>query len=96
MNLVHYWINLSRSIKRRVFMENQFNNRNIKNYRVSAITPDDFDMVFLGSSYSVNILENNSCDDIESKIKLVSGKRVYEKINNHTLLKLLSNFYVFL
>ena len=45
MNLVHYWINLSRSIKRRVFMENQFNNRNIKNYRVSAITPDDFDIL---------------------------------------------------
>ena len=43
MSLVHYWINLDRSNKRKIFMENQFNSRGIKNQRVAAISPDDFD-----------------------------------------------------
>lgn len=43
--MIHYWINLDKSTKRKLFMENQFKEKNIDNVRVSAITPDDFDKV---------------------------------------------------
>ena len=43
--MIHYWINLDKSTKRKIFMENQFKEKNIDNVRVSAITPDDFDTV---------------------------------------------------
>jgi GR25 family glycosyltransferase involved in LPS biosynthesis len=43
--MIHYWINLDKSTKRKLFMENQFKEKNIDNVRVSAITPDDFDIV---------------------------------------------------
>ena len=43
--MIHYWINLDKSTKRKIFMENQFKEKNIDNVRVSAITPDDFDIV---------------------------------------------------
>lgn len=43
--MIHYWINLDKSTKRKLFMENQFKEKNIDNVRVSAITPDDFDTV---------------------------------------------------
>ena len=43
--MIHYWINLDKSTKRREFMENQFKEKNIENVRVSAITPSDFDDV---------------------------------------------------
>jgi len=42
MNLKYYWINIDSSIKRREFMENQFNNLKISNKRINAITPNDF------------------------------------------------------
>lgn len=41
----HYWINIDRNDKRRQFMLNQFEKNNIENFRVSAITPYDFDKV---------------------------------------------------
>ncbi len=43
--MIHYWINLDKSTERKLFMENQFKEKNIDNVRVSAITPDDFDTV---------------------------------------------------
>jgi GR25 family glycosyltransferase involved in LPS biosynthesis len=39
----YFWINIDKSTKRREFMENQFKKLGIENYRVSAITPYDFD-----------------------------------------------------
>ena len=39
----HYWINVDKNEKRRAFMEKQFKYLNLTNYRISAITPDDFD-----------------------------------------------------
>lgn len=43
MTMKHFWINVDKNEKRRDFMENQFKNLGLKNYRVSAVTPDDFD-----------------------------------------------------
>jgi GR25 family glycosyltransferase involved in LPS biosynthesis len=43
--MIHYWINLDKSTERKLFMENQFKEKNIENVRVSAITPEDFDEV---------------------------------------------------
>ena len=37
----HYWINIDSSVKRKEFMEKQFNDLNIENYRISALTPED-------------------------------------------------------
>ena len=39
----HLWINIDKNIKRKNFMEKQFNNSNDDNIRISAITPDMFD-----------------------------------------------------
>lgn len=41
----HYWINIDKNEKRRKFMSDQFEKLNIDNYRISAITPNDFDNV---------------------------------------------------
>lgn len=41
----HYWINVDKNEKRRKFMETQFKALGLVNYRVSAITPDDFDFI---------------------------------------------------
>ena len=35
----HYWINIDECIVRKEFVELQFNERNIPNYRISAVTP---------------------------------------------------------
>lgn len=43
----YFWININKSINRKNFMEKQFNKLNIENYRVSAITPDDFENVLV-------------------------------------------------
>lgn len=39
----HFWINVQKSEERRAFMQKQFNAIGLENYRVGAITPDDFD-----------------------------------------------------
>ncbi len=39
----HFWINIDKNIKRKNFMEKQFNSSNLDNVRISAITPDMFD-----------------------------------------------------
>jgi|UniRef100_A0A6C0JRL5 GR25 family glycosyltransferase involved in LPS biosynthesis len=41
----HFWINTDNNLKRRNFMTEQFKKYNIENYRISAITPKDFDNV---------------------------------------------------
>lgn len=41
--MIHYWINLDKSTKRKTFMETQFKQKNIENVRIQAITPSDFD-----------------------------------------------------
>jgi GR25 family glycosyltransferase involved in LPS biosynthesis len=39
----HYWINVDKNEKRQSFMNKQFKHLKLQNYRVSAITPNDFD-----------------------------------------------------
>lgn len=39
----HFWINIEKSTNRCSFMKKQFDKLNIENYRVSAVTPSDFD-----------------------------------------------------
>ena len=41
----HIWINIDNNEKRKTFMYKQFNENNIENIRVSAITPLMFDKV---------------------------------------------------
>mgnify|MGYP003344336097 FL=1 len=41
----HLWINIDKNLKRKNFMEKQFNNSKIDNIRISAITPEMFDDV---------------------------------------------------
>lgn len=41
----HYWINIDKNKKRFNFMSEQFNKLNLDNIRISAITPQDFDIV---------------------------------------------------
>tara|TARA_B110001450_G_scaffold253342_1_gene276619 strand:- start:3592 stop:4332 length:741 start_codon:yes stop_codon:yes gene_type:complete len=41
----HLWINIDKNLKRKNFMEKQFNNSNSDNIRISAITPEMFDDV---------------------------------------------------
>jgi len=36
----HYWINMDRCVDRRRYMERQFFEHSIKNYRISAETPE--------------------------------------------------------
>lgn len=43
----HFWINIDTSLKRKEFMEKQFANLNIENYRISAVTPKEFDKVLV-------------------------------------------------
>lgn len=45
MDIKYYWINIDKSIDRKIFMEEQFKLRNINNIRISAITPDKLDSV---------------------------------------------------
>jgi len=41
----HLWININKNLKRKNFMEKQFNNSKTDNIRISAITPEMFDDV---------------------------------------------------
>lgn len=41
----YYWINIEKSLDRKLFMEEQFIKLNIDNVRVKAITPDDLEFV---------------------------------------------------
>lgn len=41
----HIWINIDENLKRQSFMYKQFNDNNLENIRISAITPSMFDNV---------------------------------------------------
>lgn len=45
MDIKYYWINIDKSIERRIFMEEQFKIRGIANQRISAITPETLETV---------------------------------------------------
>lgn len=40
MNIKYFWINIDKSVDRRLFMEEQFKQKEIDNQRISAVTPD--------------------------------------------------------
>ena len=67
MNLTYYWINIDNSVYRQLFMEKQFELFNIKNKRITAITPETLSDVindnppyFCGNS-SCNYNNHNDC-----------------------------------
>jgi len=45
-------------------------------------TPDDFDIIFLGSSFSTEILDSVGCENDKPKIEVQNGVIVYEKFRN--------------
>jgi GR25 family glycosyltransferase involved in LPS biosynthesis len=59
---MHYWINIDRCNDRRIFMEKQFNDLDIINERISAITPNDikFDNI-IKHIESTNTPEEYAC-----------------------------------
>lgn len=46
------------------------------------LTPKDFDIIFLGSAFSVDILDSVGCENDKPKIKVQNGINVYEKFRN--------------
>jgi GR25 family glycosyltransferase involved in LPS biosynthesis len=50
----HYWINIDEYIERKIHMETQLKNKNIENFRISAITPSKL------SNYNVEKNTDNS------------------------------------
>ncbi len=46
------------------------------------MTPDDFDIIFLGSAFSIDILDNVGCENDKPPIKIQNGVNVYEKFRN--------------
>ena len=51
MKMKHYWINMDKCVDRKEFMNNQFKQKNIDNFRISAETPDTI--------INYNIIRNN-------------------------------------
>ena len=45
----HFWINIDKNEKRQQFMSKQYQNLGLENYRVSAFTPNDFDVMLAHS-----------------------------------------------
>ena len=80
--MIHYWINLDKSTKRKLFMENQFKEKNIDNVRVSAITPDDFD-TFLANKRPLTC-KHPGCVNCEYEFACISShiKAMKEAITN--------------
>ena len=80
--MIHYWINLDKSTKRKLFMENQFKEKNIDNVRVSAITPDDFDTVLANKRPLT--CKHPGCVNCEYEIACISShiKAMKEAITN--------------
>jgi GR25 family glycosyltransferase involved in LPS biosynthesis len=46
------------------------------------LTPSDFDIIFFGSAFSVNILDSVGCENDKPPIKTQNGVYVYEKLRN--------------
>jgi GR25 family glycosyltransferase involved in LPS biosynthesis len=82
--MIHYWINLDKSTKRKLFMENQFKEKNIDNVRVSAITPDDFDIVLANKRPLT--CKHPGCVNCEYEFACISShiKAMKEAITNTT------------
>jgi GR25 family glycosyltransferase involved in LPS biosynthesis len=60
----HYWINIDRCIDRKEFMENQFKQKNIDNFRISAETPEtiiDYNIIRNEDSINTTTPEEISC-----------------------------------
>jgi GR25 family glycosyltransferase involved in LPS biosynthesis len=60
----HYWININRCIDRKEFMENQFKQKNIDNFRISAETPEtiiDYNIIRNEDSINTTTPEEISC-----------------------------------
>lgn len=59
----HYWINIDKSKTRKEFMEKQFKNLNLDNYRISAVTPSEFpDVLVQKPPLSCNYPGCTTCD----------------------------------
>ena len=77
----HYWINIDECIVRKEFVELQFNERNIPNYRISAVTPSTL--------FNYNIImnqgsSNSSPAEISCIIShLLAIKKGYEDGDNY-------------
>lgn len=61
----YYWINIDKSIDRRVFMEEQFKKLNLDNIRINAIIPDDLSSVL--NEITPYICGNPECSYIDNK-----------------------------
>ena len=60
----HYWINIDRCVDRRAYMESQFEEKSIDNYRISAETPAtiaDYDIIRNEGSIETTTPEEISC-----------------------------------
>jgi GR25 family glycosyltransferase involved in LPS biosynthesis len=60
----HYWINIDRCIDRKEFMENQFKQKNIDNFRISAETPEtiiDYNIIRNEDSINTTTPQEISC-----------------------------------
>jgi GR25 family glycosyltransferase involved in LPS biosynthesis len=60
----HYWINIDRCIDRKEFMENQFKQKNIDDFRISAETPEtiiDYNIIRNEDSINTTTPEEISC-----------------------------------
>ncbi len=45
MNIKYFWINIDKSLDRRLFMEEQFKQKEIDNQRISAVTPEKLEWI---------------------------------------------------
>jgi len=68
MNIKYYWINIDKSIHRKIYMEEQFKYFNINNQRITAITPENLIDVqedkppyFCGNNGSCGHNNHNDC-----------------------------------
>ena len=60
----HYWINMDKCIDRKEFMDNQFKQKNIDNFRISAETPDtiiNYNIIRNDESIATTTPEEISC-----------------------------------
>jgi len=78
----HYWINIDECIIRKEFMEFQFNEKNISNYRISAVTPSKL------NNYNIKIKEEESTKSNNAEISciishLLAIKKGYDDGDNY-------------
>ena len=64
MKMKHYWINMDKCIDRKEFMDNQFKQKNIDNFRISAETPEtiiNYNIIRNDESITTTTPEEISC-----------------------------------